>query len=186
MGNFCSHNVFQVHVFPLQNASFTSVLVIAPPTMPACAVILTRMKTAAVDVDVLWNAQVLHASDVALWVRRFILKEKKKSRCRKREQAAVSASSSQIETIPSSVGPGAHIRCGGSILASLFSRMQNESVVTLHNVYCLPPIFPEMWRRLEAFEAWMPTGRWTGSIWEWSACAPNCATAEPGRSKADV
>lgn len=51
------------------------------------------------------------------------------------------------------VDPGVHIRCGRSILASLFSRMQNEPVVTLHNVYCLPPIFPEMWRRLEAFEA---------------------------------
>lgn len=27
--------------------------------------------------------------------------------------------------------------------------MQDGSIVTLNNVYCLPPIFPEMWRLLE-------------------------------------
>lgn len=86
MVNFCYHNIFRPHVFPLQNASFTSVLaVIAPPKMPACTVLLTRMKTAAVDMDILWNAQVLHASDVALWAGRFILKGKKKKAIAERE-----------------------------------------------------------------------------------------------------
>lgn len=35
-------------------------------------------------------------------------------------------------------------------LESLFSKMQNGSTVTLYSVYCLPPIFPGMWRVLEA------------------------------------
>lgn len=61
MVNFCYHNLIECLFF--QNASFTSLLsVIAPPTMPACAVPPTRMQTAAADVDV----PVLHASDVAL------------------------------------------------------------------------------------------------------------------------
>lgn len=35
-------------------------------------------------------------------------------------------------------------------LESLISKMQNGSTVTLYSVYCLPPIFPGMWRVLEA------------------------------------
>lgn len=159
--NFCYHNFFRAHIFPLQNVSFMSVLTVIAP-MPACAVSLTQQCC------------------ILSWAFHF---KEKEQRCLIRESAAVSASSSQIETIQVS---DVLIRCGKSILASLFSRMQNESVVTLHNVYCLPPIFPEMWRGLEAFEAWMPAGRWTVSIWAWSACMPNCATAETGRSKADA
>lgn len=34
-------------------------------------------------------------------------------------------------------------------LASLFSKMHDGSTVTRYSVYCLPPIFPGMWRLLE-------------------------------------
>lgn len=84
----------------------------------------------------------------------FYLKGKKKKAVIEREsRPQYQRAALRLKPPELMVDPGAHIRCGRSILASLFSRMQNESVVTLHNVYCLPPIFPEMWRRLEAFEA---------------------------------